>query len=66
MTDAADLTAVETAITAALQIKSMKLGDFSKENQSLTDLFNLKREIQGRIKRSSRGPRVQGIRLRHG
>ena len=66
MSNADDLAEVNTAITAALNAKSFTHNGDSKTNQDLDKLYDLKERIQGKIARAGKGPRVTGIRLRHG
>lgn len=60
-----ELAEVEAAISQALTAQKWKHGDDEAELPSLSELRDLKAEIEARIKRASRGPRVTGVSMSH-
>lgn len=60
-----DLAEVDAAISQALKAQRWKHGDDEAELPDLDKLREMKADLEKRIARKSRGPRVTGVRLGH-
>lgn len=65
-TDAEQLASVQAAISATEKGQKWKHGDDENEMPDLATLYEREQQLQLKIQRANRGPRVTGVRFRHG